>query len=1090
MRRFNNKARIASTSALGLVLACASPAFAQGAAQTGAADADETTQPAPETAPLDGSTILVSGLRASLQDAVQQKRNADVIIDGISSDDIGSTPDLNLGEALQRIPGVQIDRSEERRNASVSVRGLPGRFANTSLMGQSIARSGRRNNNGSPFGIFDASIFNGANVVKSFNADTIAGGLSANIDLRLNSALSRKDGLVLRSEVQYEETTQDFNPALFAGFSKRLSDSFGVYGNVAWSKQSFRRDEISINSYNRFSDVRAAQFGVAATASDGTAQHLVFPGELRVQTRNEEGYRLSASGGAEFQVTESLSLRLDGIYTSRNLDNARLDVLRMNFADVGNNPRTGDTTGQISLDPATIMDLGSGEFGNLEGNIFLAPVVTSRNVPYFSDTRVFTGKDEVWALYPAIEFENDTWKGRVVGTISKAVGADNEILVGARRQLISNPSGGNAAARPFQNTLSNGVIVTLNSGAGNFENLSFTTTLPEPLFDFNNRTYTTTNARTTATTVAIPGRGQNNVLITGSPNSVERDLYSIAGDFERKFEFGPFTAFKFGARYDKESGETITFDNTLAGSNLANLDDDIIRDHLGFSTGGEYFGGLIPGVSAGPAIFGVNVDRVIELVSQGGLAPNLAAPLLPVASTTANPLTPDQIAANLAANIAAVTAAAGQGFVIVNTNGTVNANSAVPIDAVISSSGFYNLPSTIATGVPLNRIRQGNFATDRKNFEAYGQFAFNLEDWSASGLPIRGNFGLRYVRAELSGEDTITNPSIPDGPAEGVYSAFLPSANLIWELTDRLQFRAAYYHTFEAFDVAEFTPAPTYSTFTPTNPLATTPQPDDYDVFFSTLDVEPRSSEAFDVLLSWYNRPGGIISLGYFNKSVTVNQRLRLCPVGQSVSAPLFNPATGEIEQTSLGPVYINPNNTDECRIDVLGTQVGDFDDPTIAILQTLQVTQPVTIQGLEAQIQQDLSFLPGPLKNFGVILNVSRVWSEKVDGIEFFNVSEVFGNAILYYEDRLFQGRLAYNYAGEVTLGDGGTFNGLGRTVAPRGQLDFSGAIKPTKNLEVRAEVFNITNSVRRDFQNFEEANRRASYDGLTYALGVTYKY
>ncbi len=1054
--------------------------------------------------------IVVTGLRASLQNAISQKRNSDVILDGISADDIGSTPDLNLGEALQRIPGVQIDRSEERRNASVSVRGLPGRFTSTSLMGQSIARSGRRNNNGSPFGIFDASIFNGSNVLKSFNAETISGGLTANIDLRLNSALSRKDGLVLRSEVQYEETTKDYNPAFFSGFSKKLSDNFGVYGNVAYSKQSFRRDEVSINAYNRFSDARAAQFGVAATAADGTAQHLVYPGEIRIQTRNEKGDRLSGSAGLAFEPVDGLKFRVDGIFTRRDLDDARLDVLRLNFTDVGANPLAGDTTGQVRVDPATILNLGAGTFGSSVGNIFIAPQVASSNTPYFADTRVFTGKDQVWAVYPAIEYEGGGWKARVVGTVSKATGSDVEVLIGARRNLVANPTTGTRIA---QNLLNNGVIVSANTGAGNFNNFGFTTTLPTPLFDLNNRTYTTSAGRVTATTVALPGRAQNDILITGSPNSVDRDLYSVAADVQRELSFGPITTLKFGGRYDKENGKTVFTSNTLAGTNLGNLNDDIIRPHLGFSTGGTYFGGRIPGVSNGPTVLGVNVDRVLTLITQGGVAPPLAGTLLPTnlvtnlptTSTTANPLTAAQIAANRAANTAntatnlangianvpQVRAASGLGFVVINANGTAVPASAVPANAVIiASTGLYGLPEDLATGNGLNNIRANNFVTDRTNFEIYAQTSFNLEDWSGSGLPIRGNIGLRYVKAKLTGEDTIANPSIPAGASSGTYSAFLPSANLIWKVSDKVEFRSAYYHTFEAFDVAEFTPAPTYASFTPTNPLATTPIPDDFDVFFSTLDVQPRKSEAFDLLLSWYNRPGGIISLGYFNKSVRVNQRVSICGEGISVNAPIYDATTGVITPRNLGPLYVNPNDTSQCRIDTLGTRIGDFADPTITILQTLQVNKPVTIQGLEAQIQQDLSFLPGFLQNFGVILNVSRVWTEKIAGIEFFNVSDLFGNAILYYEDKLLQGRLAYNYAGAVTLGDGGTFNGLGRTVAARGQLDFSGAIKAFKGFEIRAEVFNITNTVRRDFQTFEEANRRASYDGRTYSLGLTYKF
>ena len=61
-----------------------------------------TTEPVEE--------IVVTGIKATTANALATKRKADVILDGISADDLGNFPDLNLGEALQRITGVQIDR--------------------------------------------------------------------------------------------------------------------------------------------------------------------------------------------------------------------------------------------------------------------------------------------------------------------------------------------------------------------------------------------------------------------------------------------------------------------------------------------------------------------------------------------------------------------------------------------------------------------------------------------------------------------------------------------------------------------------------------------------------------------------------------------------------------------------------------------------------------------------------------------------------------------------------------------------------------------------------------------------------------------
>jgi len=71
-------------------------------------------------------TIVVTGYRAALTDAIQDKRFADVIKDSVTSDDVGKLPDRNAAEALQRVPGVSItiDQGEGRY---VTLRGIdPG----------------------------------------------------------------------------------------------------------------------------------------------------------------------------------------------------------------------------------------------------------------------------------------------------------------------------------------------------------------------------------------------------------------------------------------------------------------------------------------------------------------------------------------------------------------------------------------------------------------------------------------------------------------------------------------------------------------------------------------------------------------------------------------------------------------------------------------------------------------------------------------------------------------------------------------------------------------------------------------------------
>src|SRR5258708_16045445 len=81
--------------------------------------------------------VVVTGFRASLQTAIESKREATSISDTISAEDIGKFPELNLAESLQRITGVQITRNNGE-GQFVSIRGLPPNFALVNLNGRDM----------------------------------------------------------------------------------------------------------------------------------------------------------------------------------------------------------------------------------------------------------------------------------------------------------------------------------------------------------------------------------------------------------------------------------------------------------------------------------------------------------------------------------------------------------------------------------------------------------------------------------------------------------------------------------------------------------------------------------------------------------------------------------------------------------------------------------------------------------------------------------------------------------------------------------------------------------------------------------------
>ncbi len=137
-------AAAASPLALALSFVLATPASAQTDpaatdpnAPVETAQADTTTQPsatAPsdttaaqtdQAAPAEG-TIVVTGFRAALQNAVNTKKRSDQIVELISAEDIGKLPDASIAESIARLPGLTSQRLSGRSNV-ISIRGFsPG----------------------------------------------------------------------------------------------------------------------------------------------------------------------------------------------------------------------------------------------------------------------------------------------------------------------------------------------------------------------------------------------------------------------------------------------------------------------------------------------------------------------------------------------------------------------------------------------------------------------------------------------------------------------------------------------------------------------------------------------------------------------------------------------------------------------------------------------------------------------------------------------------------------------------------------------------------------------------------------------------
>lgn len=129
---------LAFTSGTAFAQETAPPADPSAAVTTGqeTAAADQ----ADEAQPSEG-TIVVTGFRASLQNAVNTKKKSEQVVESISAEDIGKLPDASIAESISRLPGLTSQRLSGRSNV-ISIRGFSPDFSTTLLNGREQTSTG------------------------------------------------------------------------------------------------------------------------------------------------------------------------------------------------------------------------------------------------------------------------------------------------------------------------------------------------------------------------------------------------------------------------------------------------------------------------------------------------------------------------------------------------------------------------------------------------------------------------------------------------------------------------------------------------------------------------------------------------------------------------------------------------------------------------------------------------------------------------------------------------------------------------------------------------------------------------------------
>ncbi|WHU04236.1 TonB-dependent receptor [Sphingomonas sp. NIBR02145] len=929
------------TRILKSVLALSSAAAVLAAASAHAQDAAAAADPAPQTAAPEqddgpSNEIVVKGFRASLNNALNMKRNETATIDAIKAEDVAEFPDLNLAESLQRIPGVAISRvNGEGRN--ISIRGLGPEYSRVRINGmEAIGTTGGTDNSGGvnrgrgfDFNIFSSDLFNSLAVRKTATADVEEGSLGGTVDLQTARPFDyRKPTAVVQAAASYNDLARKAKPRVSTLLTTSTADGrFGVLLSVAYEERALVEEGANITrwTYGGFNGGFAPTSTIAgktiAQINDtNPATALYHPRIPGLVSYAIDQKRLGAALGVQFRPTEKTLISIDGLYSRLDGTRQESQFQAISFSRSG--------TGK----PQTIIRSGTVDANN---NIISG---TFDNVDLRSQARYDKLTTDFYQL---------------TGTLDQKIGESLKFgaIVGYSSSQFRNP---------IQTT------VTIDAANTNGFFYDFSTRFPtiRPGVDIANVanfafTNGTSEVRIRPQTVDNSFTNAKGFLEwTTSP-----ELKLKAGVDWRRFEYS-------STEQRRLSGETVV--TTLTAAQLAPLT--------------NVFSGF------------------------------------------------------------------GRGLTI--PSGTPTSWVVPNLEAFQAYLNTYSNP-TYATGGVENATARGSFVTVREeDLGAWGMAEFNLAN---AGLPVRGDVGLRYVKTDqFSTGYASQGTAINLVSADRSYENWLPSANLVFDVTDNLMVRFAAAKTIARAGIGSLTPGGNLNvsggnrTFSSGNP-----------------DLKPTKSTNLDASIEWYPTRGAIYAVSAFQKDIgTFVQTL-------STTVPY----------SSLGL----PNSL------LNGTTAS----PTDAFI----VSQPVNskgglLRGFEVNVQQPFSFLPGFLSNFGVLANYTYVSSDieyltSANGATtvkapLLGLSKHAANGTLYYETKKFaiRGSVAYRskYLTAVPGTEGNSYNGTNSTTNIDAQISYN----VTENFKLSLEGINLTDALNDQFVDVSNRLNVLTHSGRQFVLGA----
>ncbi|MFC3032311.1 TonB-dependent receptor [Pseudoalteromonas fenneropenaei] len=928
--------------------------------------------------------IEVRGIRASTEKSLNTKRFADGVVDSITADDIGKLPDVTIADSLQRVPGIQIRRSSGE-GATINVRGMPQ--VTTLLNGEQFLSAGSLTTVQPDFTDIPSSLVGAMDVMKSTSADTLAGGISGTVDLQTRKPFSLEEGFTGAASIEasrgsYSKET-DPKAMVFAGYN---SGRFAALVTLS-------RDEVNLANYRLGSTNHGWGAAPAESGScwycpdvdmngDGDTNDAEFSYvSYGMVNRFTERERTGASLSIQAQLTDEIQFSGDVFFTK--MDDA--DRQRGLMAD---NAWGGHWAWQDQLDPIDRGQLSSGHNLYTAQDIILnAPRIVAHSESHTNDRESTNYNFE-------FSYKGDgplSGKVRYITADAERSHTENVaqgyLTSGLAHGLRRNEGNGPIAANP--NGYGPGTIPVRLNFKGDHPIMLTPASINGEVFGSNIDRYSVTSTYS-----------ENNF-----DEEANLDVLRLDGEYE--FDTDHLRKMSFGARFGERE---VSRDQYVLLAPLQNpVGDETVwvmwKDQglAAFDTDGS---GGVPSASAGDLTMGYD-----NLITFSGMP---------------------------------------EGWIQkVDDFGPVNIGSFYFIDPAQLDDPFA-FQDRFYPGNKRGSVPGSSYKVNEQTKSVYWRADLSNDNYTA-------NIGFQYIKTDLEIIQNVIGDSIcvncpgavamdaGDVVTDKSFSDFLPSANLAFNLTEDIVFRAAWGKTMTRLDLGSIAGGLKISRARAGDELAAREgiSPDLLIATDATMEgnpnLEPWRATNTDMGVEWYFSPSALLSLAVFNIQLE----------------SFIESSTWKMDMPDADGVVRR-------EVTVSGLTNG----------------QGGTMSGAEFAYQQALDFLPGVWSGLGVGLNYT--YSDSESGREDFygealplqDNSKHSGNAVLWYEKDGFQFRLAANYRSK-RLAELSVPSGMGDTAIwtePTTYIDVSASYDFHENFTVFMSGSNLTEEYESNYAQWKD--------------------